>query len=77
MSDGSAAPTGVQAVHGAKVGGPARLSLPVGGMTCAACVAHVDEALRRAPGVKDVSVNLVPRAASNPLADDDSLDASD
>jgi len=62
-------------VRGAKVGGPARLSLPVGGMTCAACVAHVDEALRKAPGVKDVSVNLVTRAASITLSDDDALDA--
>jgi Cu+-exporting ATPase len=62
-------------VHGAQVGGPTRLSLPVGGMTCAACVAHVDEALRKAPGVKDVSVNLVTRAASITLADNDALDA--
>lgn len=80
MSDGSAATATVQAsvqasVRGAKVGGPARLSLPVGGMTCAACVAHVDLALRKAPGVKDVSVNLVTRAASITLADNHALDA--
>lgn len=57
-------------------GGPTRLSLPVGGMTCAACVAHVDEALRKAPGVKDVSVNLMTRAATITVVDDTSLDAA-
>lgn len=48
--------------------GPARLNLPVGGMTCAACVNHVDQALRKAPGVADVNVNLITRAASITLA---------
>lgn len=62
--------------HGAHVGGPARLSLPIGGMTCAACVAHVDEALRKAPGVKDVSVNLMTRAATVTVTDDMALDAA-
>jgi Cu+-exporting ATPase len=41
-----------------------RISLPVGGMTCAACVAHVDEAIRALPGVREVSVNLMTRSAS-------------
>lgn len=31
----------------------------VSGMTCAACVAHVDKAVRGVDGVKDVSVNLL------------------
>jgi Cu+-exporting ATPase len=31
---------------------------PVGGMTCASCVAHVEEALRDVPGVTSVAVNL-------------------
>ena len=31
---------------------------PVGGMTCATCVAHVEEALRSVPGVVSVGVNL-------------------
>lgn len=44
--------------------GPPRLNLPVGGMTCAACVSHVDQALRKTPGVADVNVNLITRAAS-------------
>ncbi len=39
------------------------LRLPVGGMTCAACVAHVEDALRHEPGVEHVSVNLMTRSA--------------
>ena len=31
---------------------------PVGGMTCATCVAHVEEALKSVPGVVSVAVNL-------------------
>jgi len=31
---------------------------PVGGMTCASCVAHVEEALKSVPGVVSVGVNL-------------------
>ena len=31
---------------------------PVGGMTCASCVAHVEEALKSVPGVISVAVNL-------------------
>ena len=31
---------------------------PVGGMTCASCVAHVEEALKEVPGVVSVGVNL-------------------
>ncbi|MDP2340110.1 MAG: heavy metal translocating P-type ATPase [Deltaproteobacteria bacterium] len=39
------------------------LTLPVGGMTCAACVGHVEEALRALPGVDDAAVNLMTRSA--------------
>jgi Cu+-exporting ATPase len=42
---------------------PDALTLPIGGMTCAACSAHVDKALRSQPGVRDVAVNLVTRSA--------------
>ena len=35
-----------------------RLTLPVSGMTCAACVYHVERALEEVPGVGQVSVNL-------------------
>ena len=40
-----------------------RLELPVGGMTCAACQAHVERSLRSTPGVSAASVNLVTRSA--------------
>jgi len=39
------------------------LDLQIHGMTCGACVARVDRALRSAPGVKDVSVNLLGESA--------------
>ena len=38
--------------------GPDPVTLPVEGMTCASCVARVERALRRVPGVADASVNL-------------------
>jgi P-type Cu+ transporter len=44
--------------------GPAQLRLPVGGMTCAACVHHVEAALRTVDGVTGVSVNLITRSAT-------------
>jgi Cu+-exporting ATPase len=40
------------------------LSLPVEGMTCASCVTRVERALRKVPGVSDVSVNLATEAAT-------------
>ena len=53
--------------------------IPVSGMTCAACVHHVGEAMRGVPGVAGVSVNLAtaratvnldaPAAAAPPLDD--------
>ena len=41
-----------------------RVVLDVEGMTCAACVGHVEKALRAAPGVIDATVNLVTREAT-------------
>ena len=38
-------------------------TLNVGGMTCAACVMHVDRALRGIPGVTETSVNLATERA--------------
>ena len=40
------------------------LTIPVDGMTCAACVHHVGEALRTVPGVGEVSVNLATARAT-------------
>jgi Cu+-exporting ATPase len=37
--------------------------LSVGGMTCASCVGRVERALRKLPGVRDVSVNLATEQA--------------
>ena len=39
-------------------------SLPIEGMTCASCVARVERALQKLPGVADASVNLATEAAS-------------
>jgi Cu+-exporting ATPase len=44
---------------------PAReCSFPVEGMTCASCVARVEKALRRVPGVVEATVNLATETAS-------------
>ncbi|MDH7486867.1 MAG: heavy metal translocating P-type ATPase, partial [Anaerolineae bacterium] len=40
-----------------------KVSLPIGGMTCASCVAHVEKALAGVPGVLNVSVNLATEKA--------------
>jgi cation transport ATPase len=37
--------------------------LPIRGMTCAACQAHVERSLREAPGVLDATVNLLAHSA--------------
>ncbi|GLV47859.1 copper-translocating P-type ATPase [Thermus sp. LT1-2-5] len=41
----------------------ARSEIPVKGMTCASCVARVERAIRRLPGVLSVSVNLATEKA--------------
>ena len=40
------------------------VSLPIGGMTCASCVAHVEKALAELPGVLNVNVNLATETAT-------------
>ncbi|HLF03624.1 MAG TPA: copper ion binding protein, partial [Dehalococcoidia bacterium] len=47
------------------------LTLPVEGMTCASCVAHVEGALKGVPGVASASVNLGTEKASVELASGD------
>ena len=42
----------------------ARVVLPVHGMSCASCVAHVEKALAAAPGVASVAVNLATESAT-------------
>ena len=41
-----------------------RITVPITGMTCAACVGHVARALEQVPGVSDVNVNLALESAS-------------
>ncbi len=54
----------VRAVRGAGYEVPEEtLVLPVDGMTCASCVAHVEEALRQVPGILSASVNLATERA--------------
>ena len=53
------------------------LVLPVAGMTCAACVYHVSEALRSVDGVADVSVNLATERATINLDDAGAADFID
>ncbi len=40
------------------------ITLPVSGMTCAACQARVQRALTKAPGVADATVNLLMNSAT-------------
>ncbi|MBE7417691.1 MAG: copper-translocating P-type ATPase [Ideonella sp.] len=44
------------------------LSLPIEGMTCASCVARVEKALARVPGVRSAQVNLATERAAVELA---------
>jgi len=59
-----------------------RLVLPVQGMTCASCVAHVEKALARVDGVQRVAVNLATESAAvegrelDPLALANAIDAA-
>ena len=39
-------------------------TLPIGGMSCASCVGHVEKALNKVDGVKHVSVNLATELAT-------------
>jgi Cu+-exporting ATPase len=40
------------------------ITIPVSGMTCAACQARVQRALTKAPGVDSASVNLMTNTAT-------------
>jgi Cu+-exporting ATPase len=45
-------------------GDPAKLSIPVSGMTCAACQARVQRVLERTPGVEEAAVSLMTNTAT-------------
>ena len=56
------------------------LTLPVTGMTCASCAAHIEKALNSVPGVSEASVNLATeratvRSANGPVTIDRLIDA--
>ena len=50
-------------------------TLHVGGMSCASCVAHVEKALTRVPGVESASVNLATETATVAAAPEVAFDA--
>jgi Cu+-exporting ATPase len=55
----------VQAVRDAGYDVPVEtMTLPIGGMTCASCTAHVERALSGVPGVTSASVNLATERAN-------------
>ncbi|HPK33421.1 MAG TPA: cation transporter, partial [Ottowia sp.] len=51
------------------------LDLGVGGMTCASCVARVEKALKKVPGVQDAAVNLATESARVTVAAGDDVEA--
>ncbi|WP_431854178.1 heavy metal translocating P-type ATPase [Azospirillum sp.] len=65
FADGAANPQGVVAAIEAAGYQPASAAfdLQVGGMTCASCVARVEKALKKVPGVTQASVNLATERA--------------
>ncbi|MEE9101590.1 heavy metal translocating P-type ATPase [Pseudomonas nitroreducens] len=63
-SNGDTLPALVTAVEQAGYAVPAHsLELAIDGMTCASCVGRVERALRKVPGVREVSVNLASERA--------------
>jgi Cu+-exporting ATPase len=55
----------IAAVHGAGYGVPRdRVTIPVAGMSCASCVARVEDAVRGVDGVIEASVNLAREQAA-------------
>ncbi|MGV3725829.1 heavy metal translocating P-type ATPase [Hydrogenophaga sp.] len=52
-----------------------QIDIGVGGMTCASCVARVEKALRKQPGVTDASVNLATESARVMLGSTDAAES--
>ena len=64
-------PALIEAVEAAGYGVPSRtLELALGGMTCASCAGRIERALRKVPGVRDVTVNLASERAHVELLGD-------
>lgn len=54
---------------------PTTLDIGVGGMTCASCVARVERALKKVPGVESVAVNLATESARIVVTPSEQIDA--
>ena len=52
------------------------LDIGIGGMTCASCVARVEKALKKLPGVDMVTVNLATESARIVLQADGAVDGT-
>src|SRR5215217_1995322 len=60
----SHAPDAPNAPHAPEAPGALKITLPVEGMTCAACQANVQRALTSTPGVAKAAVNLMTHEAT-------------
>jgi len=54
---------------------PDSLDIGIGGMTCASCVARVERALKKVPGVQSVAVNLATESARIAYAPSEQMEA--
>ncbi len=54
---------------------PLRIDLGIHGMTCASCVGRAERALKKVPGVQEVSVNLATESARVMVAPSDQIEA--
>ena len=59
-----AAPPAPSAVATKAASSPTSLTIPIEGMSCASCVARIEDGLRAAPGVASASVNLATERAT-------------
>ena len=54
---------------------PASIDIGIGGMTCASCVARVEKALKKVPGVQSAAVNLATESARITVAPGEQMEA--
>ena len=56
-------------------GSPVSIDIGIGGMTCASCVARVEKALKKVPGVESATVNLATESARIAYAPGEQMEA--